>query len=204
MRRFAFAVILLAALLVGCASNKIVTEYKTPEGKVYKTVSTDMTDSATFHYKQADLKEIALLNQKPLVKIVIPEGATLKAEGGNISIEAYVPVGKELAQINQYREPWLEGAGYAAPVLTALGMAHYQNELIKSMAALDIGGRYSWNNSFNGNSNSPAAVANGSGWTMPTTITTTSNSTTGAQSPIGNNNWAGPRDNITNPTSASE
>lgn len=110
MKRLAACLVLLLAAAMaagGCASNKIVTEYQTPEGTVYKTVSTDMTDSATFHFKQMELKEVALTNQKPLVEILIPKGATLKAEGGDIKISAYVPVGKELAQINQYREPWL-------------------------------------------------------------------------------------------------
>lgn len=71
--------------------------------------------------------------------------------------------------------------------------------MVRDVADMGRSNSTTYSGSFNGNQGGVAA-GNGNGWSMPTKITTTSNSTTGAQSPIGNNNWAGPRDNISNPT----
>jgi hypothetical protein len=192
----AVLVLLCVGLIVGigCASNTKTIKLG-PDGKPVE-IAYDMTDSATYHDRQAELKKAALENQKPLSTLVIPKGATLKAEGGDIRIETYAPPLEVLLALRQYEEPIIRGLRENGGIVGLLGTMY---ALGWGPNNKPQGGGTHYNHSFNGNENSPMAVGNGNGWSMPTNITNTTQNTSGPQSPIGNGNWAGPRDNITNP-----
>ncbi len=63
----------------------------------------ELTNETAFHHDQKDLKKTAIVNQKPLVGVTLEPGATLKAEGAPVRIEAFVPLAKDFITIVEYQ-----------------------------------------------------------------------------------------------------
>lgn len=115
----ALTALLCLGLLAGCASNKTTVTTIDANGKPV-TVVTDVTDATLHNQARERVRLAALAAWKPVGKIVIPKGATLKAEGGDVTFEVNVPITKDIVDWAQYDEPWVQaGRSFGGNMLNA-------------------------------------------------------------------------------------
>lgn len=114
-------VLLLAMIALGasgCAKNIRTVDNYDQNGVKTSTVTTEQTDAASHNEARRQIRELAALNQKPIGKIIIPAGASLTAQGGDITFEVAAPLPDAYYNWTQYKEPWLEGLQTAGGVMT--------------------------------------------------------------------------------------
>jgi len=162
------ALVVLALALAGCASNKTTTTIYGPDGVTpERTIVVDQSDAAMHNQARQSTRLAALQAQRPIGRIIIPDGARLTAIGGDIVFEVNVPTAEHMVNWPQYREPWLEAMQTAGGVVTTgiLGYVLGYGDNFQRPAA----GPVNYNTTSSGNSSinawSPSGTAN------PSTVT---------------------------------
>lgn len=165
--------LLLALLAGGCASNTATVTELDKEGRPIKTTVTDQSDASAHNQARllARLKALEVMLARPTGRIIIPKGATLKAEGGDITFEVNVPPPQYLVEWAQYREPWLEGLQMAGGYIFGgvLGYAFGWGPNFQP-ATRSGGGSYVVNNHGDGTMTNMGGGTSGSGWRFYPTI----------------------------------
>jgi len=186
MRRLSLltVLLLLVSLAAGCTKTKSTISTYCPEtGRLLKTTTVEHTDETAYYSAQANMAKEhaqAVLNQKPLLKMVAHDGQEIVLRGVK-SLEVYHNSWKgKPTQVKQWENQYLKVGGqvlFGAIAAAALINAQNRTADIATKGIENAGSSYS--GSYN-NPSGQSGVVSGSGSVAPVnTPSTTTTTTTG-------------------------